>query len=315
MRDAHQQALIDAAEARGIAWIDLEPSWGSDAVIFRGARREALVRHGRSYPELTSHAEFICDQKHVTKAVLRELGLPTPRGILIANAENERPAIASFLAQHAPAVCKPCRGTHGRGVAFEMQSDEQVVAHCRSLAGSAPKFVLEEQIAGPDLRIQVVAGELYAACVREPASVVGDGLRSIRQLAEQRDAEIQRQNPRNRMPLGDEARACLAAAGLDADQIPASGRRVVLARVPSIATGGRARDVTDELHPIYRDWCRTIARRIGLGVFAIDLIAAAPSSDEAVIIELNARSEWLHHSFSDGRQHDVAGAILEYLLA
>jgi cyanophycin synthetase len=33
----------------------------------------------------------------------------------------------------------------------------------------------------------------------------------------------------------------------------------------------------------------------------------------AKVLELNARPEWLHHTFSERRTHDVAALILESL--
>ncbi|MCA9523728.1 MAG: hypothetical protein KC609_22310 [Myxococcales bacterium] len=314
-REPHQAALIAAAEARGIEWIDLAPLWDYDAVLFRQGEREALVRKGRCYPELTSHAEFICDQKHVTKAVLAELGLPTPVGLLIDDAESQRDEITAFLARVGAAVCKPAAGTHGRGVAFSLTQTDAVVAHCGALQASYRSFVLERQIVGDDLRLQVIGGELYAACVREPASIVGDGTRTVGELASARHEEVQHQSSRNRLLLDGESMSCLAEVGLHLEDVPARGRTVRLKRVPSIGEGGRARDVTETLHPIYRAWCPRISARLGLSIFAIDAIASAPDRPDGVILEINARSEWLHHSFTEGRQHDVAGAVLADLLA
>jgi len=42
--------------------------------------------------------------------------------------------------------------------------------------------VIEESVAGLDLRIIVMGGDVVAAAVREPATIIGDGARTTAEL-------------------------------------------------------------------------------------------------------------------------------------
>ncbi len=84
-----------------------------------------------------------------------------------------------------------------------------------------------------------------------------------------------------------------------------------------MSTGGTAVDVTDTTHAGYGEWARRIGDELDLGIFAIDVIApderVAPSAGDAVVLEVNSAPQWLHHTFSERRTHDIAGMVLCFL--
>ena len=50
--------------------------------------------------------------------------------------------------------------------------------------------------------------------------------------------------------------------------------------------------------------------------FAIDSIApdcTKPPEEGAWALEINARPEWLHHTFSQGKKHDMGRIVVEAL--
>ena len=78
--------------------------------------------------------------------------------------------------------------------------------------------------------------------------------------------------------------------------------------------GGVATDVTDQLHPRYHDWVRRIVEFLNVGYFALDIIgesAAADPLNTAKALEINAKPEWMHHTFSEVRTHDIAEILLD----
>ena len=80
--------------------------------------------------------------------------------------------------------------------------------------------------------------------------------------------------------------------------------------------GAVATDITDQLHPLYHQWIDQIVEYFNVPYFAIDFIAPDPSSEpskNAVVLEINAQPEWLHHTFSEVRKHDIAAVILDCL--
>ena len=80
-----------------------------------------------------------------------------------------------------------------------------------------------------------------------------------------------------------------------------------------MAQGGIAIDVTQEIHPAYHQWVSALADFLGTPYFGLDIMTTDYSLDpyqHAKVLEINARAEWLHHTFSEVRTHDMAGMIL-----
>ncbi|MCB9676923.1 MAG: ATP-grasp domain-containing protein [Alphaproteobacteria bacterium] len=318
MRDPHQIALIAAAHRDGIAVHELGDTWGIDAVRYSRAGRTVTVIDGAIHEDLSHQAELVCADKRACKARLEELGIPTPRSLSIDGASDVGERIARFVAGSPVGqrfVCKPVDGTNGEGVAMDLRSADAILAHAWTLSGPV---LVEEQIHGDDLRLQAIGGVLVAACIREPAQVVGDGVRTLDALVEERATAVYAANPQNTLVLDAESLALIEEQGLALDSVVPAGTAVRLKRVANVGQGGRPVDVTDSVHPAYADWMERIAAGLGLSIFALDVICADPTAPPdasgARALEVNARPQWLHHTFSEGRRHDIAGAILASLL-
>ena len=324
--DPHQQALLQAAPRLGVSATlrpDLVPpsfvEAPRDAVTYSRGDRAVTIFVGRSFPDLTAEVCALCADKHRTKAYLAGLGLPVPAGLCLPRGADPAQQHAALAALPGGTfVAKPLDGTNGEGVHMDLHTPAQIAAAVAHLIAHSA-VVVEAQIAGRDLRLQAIGGRLVAGCVREPAQVVGDGRTPVSALAEARDRVVQAQNPQNRLLLDAESLRLLAEQGLTRASIPAPGQVVVLKRVANIGQGGAPVDVTDALHPGYAAWCARIAAALGLSIFGLDVIAADPSADPdvpgaAAILELNAQPQWLHHTFSEGRTHDIPALLLGALL-
>ncbi|RMG60717.1 MAG: hypothetical protein D6722_20560, partial [Bacteroidetes bacterium] len=83
--------------------------------------------------------------------------------------------------------------------------------------------------------------------------------------------------------------------------------------VSNMAQGGHALDVTERVHPRYQTYMDRLARALDLRLFSLDVMTPAPEADPdqaARVLEINAQPAWLHHTFSEGRQHDIPALIL-----
>lgn len=304
-RDPHGRALQRAADELGLASRDRSHDFPPDGLEFSdGAGATVIAVKGRRFPWLRTEAERTLDDKGRTKRTFMELGIPTPLGTTFSD-----PAAVAFPVGR-PQVCKPVIGTHGQGVVLGLRTSEELQAHCA--ADLANAWILEDQVEGRDLRLQALQGRLVAACVRRPAQVVGDGRRTLRDLMQALDDTVRTLNPGNRcVPDADTARAlgdrCL-------DDAPDAGAVVPVKTVANLAVGATAVDVTGDLHPTWGRWVEAFAAALELPFFALDAVTTDPSADPlasgAAVLEANARPEWLHHTFSEGRTHDMARQIL-----
>ena len=56
---------------------------------------------------------------------------------------------------------------------------------------------------------------------------------------------------------------------------------------------------------------------LGMRALALDAMTPDPGLDpvdHAHVLEINARADWLHHTFSERRTHDIPGLLLRDLL-
>ncbi len=316
--DPHQKALIAAAGRLGVSVRDLSEAWGEDLVAYEHSGRRELVYRGRGYASMSCIAERVCLNKAATVDLLAEMGIPTPKSRVFREPEAERQKLERFMKDGSLFVVKPLHGQDGVGVGMDLRSFDDVLAHWRLHRELDSRFLVEEQVPGEDLRIQAVGGHIAAACRREPASVVGDGNSTVLELAEARDRFVQGQNPKNRLELDEVSHELLREQELDLDAVPATGRKVRLKKIVNVGQGGHVIDVTDELHPLYREWVSLIARQVGIRIFSLDVISEDPGADPrraSRVLELNGKAQWLHHTFSEGRTHDIPALVLRDLLS
>ena len=310
------EALVRAAEARGIPWAPLE------------ARHLLQFGYGkyqkRVQAALTSHSnvlgvELACD-KESTKKILENAGVPVPRGTVIYYL-NELESAIDRLGGY-PIVIKPLNGNHGRGITLDIQSWKQAEAAYDTAREISRAVIVEHFHRGRDHRILVVNHKVVAVAERVPAHVVGNGQESIETLIHQENRDPRRGQGHNNLlthlPLDSVTHDIINAQGYSIDTILAPGDICYLRATANLSTGGVALDRTDGIHPETVWLAERISRIIDLDVAGIDVITtdiAKPLSDvDGVVVEVNAAPGLrMHVAPSQGVARDVAAPILEML--
>jgi len=307
------EAIVRAARDRNIPVRRLNN--GSLLQLGYGSKRRLVQA---TLTDATSAvAVDIASDKHMTKALLREAGVPVPWGGVASSAEE---AVEWFRTIGQPVVLKPLYGNQGRGVSLNLQTEDEVRV-CYDIANQiSSRIVVERFIEGRNIRILVVAGKMVAASERIPAHVQGDGQHSVGQLVAMENENPLRGNhhelPLTKIPLDETTRWLLQRQGLGMDSVPASGQTVYLRDSANLSTGGEAMDITLSLHHRYRQFAERAARVLGLDVCGIDLVVKDISTFEpdSVIVEVNAAPGIrMHEHPSFGVSRDVGQAIVEAL--
>jgi GNAT-family acetyltransferase (TIGR03103 family) len=282
--NVYTRVIVDEARSRGIGVTILDATTG-ELVLERDGRRVHTIE---SLSELTSAVAFQrCDDKWLTRQVLADAGLRVPAGQLA----SEPHADAAFLHEHGAVVVKPRRGEQGWGVSVDLRDADALAAAVTSARSVCADVVLERYHPGDDLRIVVIGGEVVAASVRSPATVVGDGRSTV--------AELVATLAETRRGLGaeDEAvtRSVVGAAGHSLDEVLPEGRLLAVRRTANVHTGGTIHDVTDRLHPALAEVARRAAAAIDIPVTGLDLIVAAVDGPDYVVIEANEQPGLANH--------------------
>ncbi|HLL49511.1 MAG TPA: acetate--CoA ligase family protein, partial [Thermomicrobiales bacterium] len=311
-------AIVAEAERRGIPVLRLHP-------------RRSLVQlgHGchqqRIWATVTSRssqiAKTIAGDKELTNRLLRDLGIPSPRGELV---RSDGDAVAMARRMGYPVVLKPLDGNHGRGVMINLSTDEEVIRAFPAARNESRdgRVILERFLTGKDYRILVVNNQVVAVAERVPANVIGDGIHTVAELI-----EITNQDPRRgvghekiltRIPVNAQTRETLSRQGLDLDFIPAPGQHIQLQQTGNMSTGGTSIDRTDDIHPDNAEIAREAAMVVGLDVAGIDFIT--PDIAHSIrdigggIVEVNSGPGFRMHTHpTEGHPRHVGRAVIDML--
>src|SRR5205085_10413415 len=272
-----------------------DAEWGELRLSMGG--RSVLTRESLS--EFTSAVAMSrCDDKRVTRRIMERAGVRVPRGAVAA--EGDLAAGAALLAECGEVVVKPARGEQGKGITVGVRDDSRdpgALARAVALAGTfCPEVLVEELVAGDDLRVVVIDHEVVAAAVRRPAEVVGDGRRTVAELI----AETSRRRERatggeSSIPVDDTTVEVVEAAGYGMDDVLPAGRRLRVRRTANLHTGGTIDDVTDRLHPAIAESAVRASRAIGIPVTGLDFLVPDVEGAEHVFIEANERPGLANH--------------------
>ncbi|KAA5804758.1 N-acetylglutaminylglutamine synthetase [Alkalicaulis satelles] len=297
----YARIITDEARRRGISVEVLDDEGG----FFRLTHGGRAVTCRESLSELT-HAVAMsrCDDKAVTRRLMIKAGVPVPKQLGLAPKEADLAAsqgmpdaVADFLAAHDSVVVKPARGEQGRGVSVGVESLEDLksaIASARAEGGG--RVLIEECVAGDDLRVVVINHEVVAAALRKPPEIRGDGVKTVRALVEalsrRRSAATGGESV---VPLDGETERTLKRAGYGWDDVPGSGEIIRVRRTANLHTGGALHDVTDELHPDIARSAIAASRAIDIPVVGVDFIVTAPDAPDHVFIEANERPGLANH--------------------
>lgn len=308
-------ALVQAAEARDIPWVRL-----NEASMIQVGQGKYQKRIEAALSSQTSHiAVEIASDKDLCSRLLSDLGLPVPKQAFVRDAEE---AIEAAEDIGYPVVVKPVDGNHGRGVAVNLTTEDEVAEAFEIAIEEGSGVVVESMILGDDHRLFVVNGELVAAARRMPGHVVGDGEKTIAELVEIVNLDPRRgvghENMLTRLELDAAADVLLTAAGYTPETIPAAGETVYLRKTANISTGGTAIDVTDTIHPDNKLMAERAIKAVGLDIGGVDFlttdITRSYRETGGAICEINAGPGMrMHISPSEGKGRDVGGKVMEML--
>jgi len=281
--------IVNEARRRGISVEVLDGDCGYFALVLGG--RRIVCRESLS--ELTTAVAMSrCDDKLVTHRLLRRAGLRVPEQIEIEALDQAE----AFLSRLGAVVVKPARGEQGAGISVDIRDPESLQKAIQAARRVCDRVLLEEMVAGDDLRIIVIDYRVVAAAVRRPPQVIGNGKHSIREL-------IQTQSRRRRaatggessIPLDDETNRCCNQAGYDLDEILPYGTPLMVRKTANLHTGGTIHDVTAKLHPRVAADAVAAARALSIPVTGLDFLVPKVDGPDYVIIEANERPGLANH--------------------
>ncbi len=308
-------SLVEEAEHRDIPFIRLN----DQSLVQLGYG----VHQKRIQATITVNTNMIsvdiAGNKHATKKLLGDMGVPVPKGYRIRDIDDLENTIDSI---GYPIVIKPLDGNHGKGATVGIKSLDDAKIAFEKAQEYSRWVIVEKQLIGEDFRALVVNNRLIAVAERVPAHIVGDGKHTIQELIDKTNEDPRRgyghENVLTQIDIDNQTLRCIRKAGYQLNAKLKKGEKLHLKTTANISTGGTAIDRTDEVHPENVFLFERIAKIIGLDVAGVDVIAPNVSeplhSNGGGIIEVNAAPGFrMHLSPSEGIGRNVAEHVIDML--
>jgi len=304
----------------------------------RGIRVDILDRHENFIQlKLGDHIEWVkqatktskdtyssvlaMENKAVTKQILDQAGIKTPRGRIYDKKTLAREDYGLYKDQAI--VIKPNTTNFGLGITiFKEAFSQKDYLEALDLAFDHDQTILVEDFSpGKEYRLFVIGDRVVAGMHRVPANVIGDGKSSIRDLVEAKNQDPLRgtgyRKPLQVIHLGQEEAMFLSQTGRTFDTIPGPNQVVYLRENSNISTGGDSLDMTDEISDHFKEVAVKAAKAIGATISGVDLITpdiGAEEGDDYQVIELNFNPAIHIHCYPyKGENRQLGDKILDHL--
>lgn len=295
---------IEFLPAKGIL-IKLE--YGGRTVFLKGANPPVMRQMGN----------FTRD-KEVTKMIFDAVGIRTPKGIV---ADSLKDAAAAIKKSHLryPVILKPTHGSRALGVTWNIQSEKDLLnafSHFKDIEKEhslkQKTFLVEEMFIGDEYRVLVLNGAVISCVQKIPASVIGDGVSSIKKLI----TAFNKTRLRGfKIKIDAVVEETLRKNNLTLNSVLPNKEILRLRNNLNMSDGGRSIDVTKSMHPFFREICERATKTAGLSFGGVDVLAEDITSDnkDYVILEINPNPYYNMNEkpLVEGRGVDVSLLLLK----
>ncbi len=309
------QSIVDEAKKRDIPVIRLNKE--SYVQLGYGVHQRRI--QASMMDNTSSIGVEIADDKERTKELLSTMGIPVPKGYSVWDLED---GLRMAKRIGYPVTVKPLIGNHGRGITTNVQTPEELEIAFMNAKKVYDTVLVEKNLTGIDFRMLVIDGKFAAAAKREPAFITGDGKTTIKDLIEEMNRDPDRgfghEKNLTRVKIDYMTERLLKMRDLTLEDVLPDGEKLYIKSTANLSAGGRAVDVTDDVHPMVSSMAERISQIIGLNVMGIDLIAqdlTTPLDPECSgIIEVNAAPGLrMHLSPSEGKPRNIGENVVDML--
>jgi glutathione synthase/RimK-type ligase-like ATP-grasp enzyme len=288
---AHARYAERAAAAAGYAFRSLDREDGYLFEVSDGKRRAVFAAGaGTPYALNDARAASIARDKAFSAEVLREAGLPVLPGemFFVTNrwAEMRSPgrelenALAYASTAVYPLFCKPISASNG--LHAEVIEDAAAFGeYCERVAREHFAILVQPYVRAPEHRVFVLDGRPLFSYRKRAPEVVGDGVRTFRELVSALAAAM---GAPTLKPRGRDAAGHLVRP----DAISDAGARIVLEGPANRSAGGGAEGVRDGAPEPLAQLAVAATEAIGLRLAGVDVFDLSDDGRELAVIEVNS---------------------------
>jgi len=265
MKSIYTTTITDEAKRRGIK-IEVLDGRMPVFVLRKGHRS---VRCFNALTDRVGAASFLLTQnKASANSLLRRNGVPVPVQMPYTSMHNA----VKFLKKHKCIVVKPAAQWGGRGVSVDIRTVKELADAVGRARCCEEDVLLEQCVRGEDYRLIFVGYRYVAAIRRSPATVVGNGRSTVKELIVRFNSRERKVDASHQVPLDRETERALNAGGISYRSIPAAGAVVRVRMNSNYHTGGAVEVVTGAVDKRLIAAAGKIAKLVAVPVIGIDFL-------------------------------------------
>jgi D-alanine-D-alanine ligase-like ATP-grasp enzyme len=274
----------------GLAFRDID---GCSGLVFSISSAAKIVHFGAGrcswYPQNNATASSLATDKYFANTILESAGVPTLGGeyfflherhrALRAAGHEREGALEYFRKLGATVFAKPLAGSRG-DFAQAIYDEASLLRYLDEVSRYYDSILIQPLAAGIEYRVFVLDDEVLYTARKYPPFVLGDGVRSIRDLLATHDAALQSR--------GLSPAAVTMDRDISLEAVLPKGKRLDIPGRMNLGAGG-----TMVLEAPRSDMALTQARKavraLGLRVAAVDLFTEIGGDPDAIrVIEVNS---------------------------
>jgi cyanophycin synthetase len=254
-------------------------------------------------PYTTAQGVVYAKNKRSTADLLKKSGLPGAEHVTVNTWED---TLAAAHELGYPVVVKPYDRDNGQGVYAGITNDQDLKAAYTEVTEIVPEFLVERHFEGTGHRFTIHNNQVITITQKHPATVVGDGINTVKHLIENHQSEARRiKRPNNNEPfvviginhvqmiIDHEVEGMLAQQNVTVDSVLKTGESIQLRRRNNASAGGLTKAIDQAtVHPDNKALCLRAARILDLDIAGVDLITPDITRSwlevGALICEVNA---------------------------
>lgn len=285
---AEAAALVKDALSQGIDYEVLNEITSVVELNYEGHKE--IVVEGNKTNRDNYIFPIVTDDKMISKNMMKESGLNVPEAIILnKNMEQEEKQELLRKFYNTKVVIKPRNTNKGTGITvFSERANKEQITQAVEYAFQFDEDVLiEEYIKGMEYRFLVVNGKCISVCHRRAASVVGDGVSTIKQLIDAKNKEPWHALTYAPVKEDEPVEEYLKLQGYTYSSVPEKNKRIFLRTNSNVSTGGESLDVTAIVPEYFKRIAEKAADVFNGKISGVDLIIDDMKKKDYAIIEIN----------------------------
>lgn len=297
----------------------IEPEWG---IVGQIRYKNGVVRSLR-YLSLDLNgiaSSDVAKDKDYAKFFMNKRGYPVADGTTIFSNDwaqkikskrNISYAPKAALKLGYPLIVKPNSKSQGIGIT-KVENTKELFDALKQVFKIDRVAILEKYMPGHDYRVVVLDKDIISAYERIALSVVGDAKSTVLELLKQKQKLFHKTNRDTKINFDDlRIKLKLKKQDLTFASILKKGEQVFLLDNANLSTGGDSVDVTNTMHPSFKNIATSLTRDMGLRIAGVDImVTEGDITNDAkkckyYIIEINSAPGLDHYVTTGAKQKKI----------